>query len=134
MLYFRASRVARKIVKAIGYARVVPGENTTDALSHQKARITEYCRSNGLNLEKIHEEIVSSELSLNEGRPELLAALNALGSGDALVVVRTDRLSQNRQFIAELKNQIEKTGCVVHTMQGPTDLTKVKSGIEVTSM
>lgn len=112
----------------------MPGENTTDALSHQKARITEYCRANALNLEKIYEEIVSSELSLNEGRPQLLLALSSLNSGDALVVVRTDRLSQNRQFIAELKNQMEKTGFIVHTMQGPNDLTKVKSGIEVTSV
>ncbi len=121
-------------MKAIGYARVVPGENTTDALTHQKARITEYCRANGLKLERIYEEIVSSEIDLNEGRPQLVLALNSLETEDALVVVRTDRLSQNRQFLTELKNLMEKTGFVVHTMQGPTDLTKVKSSIEVTSM
>jgi DNA invertase Pin-like site-specific DNA recombinase len=121
-------------VKAIGYARVVPGENTKEALAHQKARISEYCRANGLSLESVYEEIVSSELTLSEGRPQLVLALDSLNAGDALVVVRTDRLSQNRQFLAELQNRIEKTGFVVHTMHGQADLTKVKSGIEVTSM
>jgi DNA invertase Pin-like site-specific DNA recombinase len=118
-------------VDAIGYARVVPLENASSALDHQKARIAEYCRQNNLTLAKTFEESVSAEVSLS-GRTELLKALAEAGPNACLVIVRADRLGANRKILQEINEICTSKEIAVHTVHGPIDLAKVKPGIEVT--
>ena len=122
-----------KSKQAVGYARVVPGQSTSkQPLSHQAERIVSYCLSNQLDLMQVFEETVSAEVSLSDGRDQLLKALEAVPDNGALVVVRVDRLSSNRRILQEIQSKCNQRGITVHTIKGPTDLSQVKSAIEVT--
>jgi DNA invertase Pin-like site-specific DNA recombinase len=119
--------------KAVGYARVVPEQATVkEALVHQAERIVSYCRAQELDLIQVFEETVSAEVSLSDGRDQLKQALKAVPDEGVLVVVRVDRLSSNRHILQEIQSRCNERGITVHTMLGPTDLSQVKSGIEVT--
>jgi DNA invertase Pin-like site-specific DNA recombinase len=122
-----------KSKKAVGYARVVPEQSTTNqALAHQAERIVSYCHSNQLELIQIFAETVSAEVSLSDGRDQLKQALKAVPDKGVLVVVRVDRLSSNRRVLQEIQSRCNERGITVHTIKGPTDLSQVKSAIEVT--
>ena len=119
--------------QAVGYARVVPGQATSkEALSHQAERIVSYCLSHHLDLIQVFEEAVSAEVPLSDGRDQLLKALEAVPNDGALVVVRVDRLSSNRRILQEIQSRCNQRGITVHTIKGPTDLSQIKSAIEVT--
>jgi DNA invertase Pin-like site-specific DNA recombinase len=121
-----------KSTKAVGYARVIPRSTSEEALAHQGQRIASYCHLQQLELVQIFEETVSAEISLADGRKVLDEALAAVPDHGALVVVRVDRLSRNRRVLKEIQSKCDERGITVHTMEGPTDLSKVKTSIEVT--
>jgi len=63
------------------------------------------------------DEGVSGAKSL-EGRPELLAAVDALGKGDALLVAKRDRLGRDVILVAMLERLVERKGARVVSAAG----------------
>jgi DNA invertase Pin-like site-specific DNA recombinase len=120
-----------KSTKAVGYARVIPLSTSEEALAHQGQRIAHYCHLNELELVQVFEETVSAEVAPDE-RKILAQALAAVPEKGVLVVVRVDRLSRRRRILQEIKSQCDARAITVHTMEGPVDLSQVKSSIEVT--
>jgi len=119
-----------KGTKAVGYARVVPLSTSDEALAHQAQRIEGYCRANEFDLVRVFEETVSAEIS--NSRTVLQEALKAVPDQGILVVVRVDRIGGNKRVLKDLQDECAARGISVHTMQGPVDLSQIKSSIEVT--
>jgi DNA invertase Pin-like site-specific DNA recombinase len=87
----------------IGYTRVSTAEQPKDgcSLAAQSARITAYCKLQGLRLARIYTDEGLSGSTLE--RPGLQAALRALDEkGGALVVQKLDRLSRNLADVCKL--------------------------------
>jgi hypothetical protein len=87
-------------MEVIGYARVVPAEDTTEALAHQRARIEAFCREQNHTLVNFFSETISAEIKL-EQRTKLLEAIESCASGQALIVIRLDRLGSNKKVLSK---------------------------------
>ncbi len=100
------------LLPVIGYARVSTLEQGDSGLglAAQEAAIRVACRTRGLQLLRIHQDIASGG-SL-DGRPELAEALATVRSGGAaaLVVAKLDRLSRSVHDFSGLLEQARREG------------------------
>lgn len=75
---------------AVGYVRVSTDDQTLSVES-QRTRLTSWCAERGLTLTAVHEDIgVSGGADLDK-RSGLMAAVDSLEPGMALVAVKRDR-------------------------------------------
>jgi len=93
----------------VGYARVSTGEQSTSA---QLAAL----RAAGCD--RIFEEHASGGLRT---RPRLEEAVEAIGAGDTLVVVRMDRLARSLMHLLEVIGRLEAKGAHFRSLQDPID-------------
>lgn len=96
--------------KVIGYRRVSTQEQSNSGLGleAQQLAITVAAARLGLPLaETFTDAGVSGGLAL-EQRPALLAALNALGKGDVLVIAKRDRLGRDLLNCALIQRLVER--------------------------
>ena len=94
--------------KTIGYARVSTGGQTTDT---QVAALKEA----GCSL--VFEETISSRKAEKE-RPQLQAALNALRTGDELVIAKLDRLGRSQVEVVNRLHELQVQGINVRALDG----------------
>tara|TARA_Y100001963_G_scaffold123429_1_gene173456 strand:- start:6638 stop:7219 length:582 start_codon:yes stop_codon:yes gene_type:complete len=94
--------------KTIGYARVSTGGQTTDT---QVAALKEA----GCSL--VFEETISSRKAEKE-RPQLQAALNALRTGDELVIAKLDRLGRSQVEVVNRLHELQVQGINVRSLDG----------------
>ena len=96
--------------KTIGYARVSSrsGGQTTDA---QVAALKE------AGCELVFEETISSRKAERE-RPQLQAALNALRTGDELVIAKLDRLGRSQVEVVNRLHELQVQGINVRSLDG----------------
>lgn len=118
-------------MKVIGYARVVPDANAEEALMHQKARLQGFCQERGHELTGCFEEKISGDFPFAD-RAELSKALDKLDSTSALLVVRLDKLSSNKNILKEIFTACEKRGSQIIVVQGPTKVEEITSSLQVT--
>jgi len=121
-------------MNVIGYARVVPQEGGVEALQHQRDRIESYCKSKGHTLVNFHQEQVSRDIALDEGRPQLLEAIGALSSGMGLVIVRLNKISGQKAMVREAVRRIEERGGTLLTVDGSNDPDTMESTLQVTTI
>lgn len=105
---------------AIGYRRVSTSEqaNSGLGLDAQLTAIGAGAARLGLRLAATFTDAgVSGGLPL-EQRPGLLAALDALGKGDTLIVAKRDRLGRSVLNVAMLARLVERKGGRIHSTSG----------------
>lgn len=101
---------------AIGIVRVSKQGDRDDDSFHspdtQRARIEAACKANGWKLAAVHEELDVSGGKALEKRPGLSAAVQAVESGKATVVVAAyfDRLFRSMETQAEVVSRVEHGG------------------------
>jgi DNA invertase Pin-like site-specific DNA recombinase len=61
-----------------------------------------------------------------DGRTELQKVLAVLGSGDALVVTRLDRLGRSRRDLANIAHEMEETGAHLKVLEQHVDTSTAK--------
>lgn len=108
--------------RAIGYLRVST-ESQADSglgLEAQQAAISAAATRIGLPLEEVFTDTVSGGLAL-EYRPGLLAALDVLGSGDALIVAKRDRLGRDVLHVSMIQRLVERKGARIVSPDTPDD-------------
>jgi DNA invertase Pin-like site-specific DNA recombinase len=101
---------ARRVGKLFGYARV----STTD---QDLALQREALERAGAN--PIFEEKASG--ARRDGRTELQKVLSVLGEGDALVVMRLDRLGRSIRDLANIAHEIELAGAHLKVIEQSVD-------------
>ena len=111
-------------MKAIAYIRVSTEEQAAEGVSleAQKAKIAAWCELNGYELADVFTDAGISGTKAD--RPGLMAALAAVGKGDALVVYSLSRLSRSTRHMLELSDRLEKAG---------SDLVSISEKIDTTS-
>lgn len=101
-------------MRVCGYVRVSTSEQADSGagLEAQRSAITAEAERRGWELVEMFEDAGASGKSLN-GRPGLLAALDAVESGEAsaLVVSKLDRLSRSLLDFAGIVERARKKGC-----------------------
>lgn len=120
-------------MKVIGYARVVPGENNDSALQHQLDRLKQYCSNNSLIFDQLFSEEISGDVPLEQGRKQLLAAIDYCQPEDTLMVVRLDRLSSQKRLVAEIFEHCEGKRIKVAAVAGPQTPAEMRTSLEVTA-
>lgn len=106
--------------KAVGYLRVSTSEQVTSGLGleAQQAAIEAAALKLGLPLaETFADAGVSGGLTL-EQRPGLLAAVDALGAGDVLLVAKRDRLGRDVLNVCMIDRLVERRGARVVSAAG----------------
>ena len=120
-------------MEVIGYARVVPAENTAEALAHQRARIEAFCQEHGHKLVKFFSETISAEIPL-EHRIKLLEAIESCSAGQSLIVIRLDRLGSNKKVLSKILEECRSKNVTVIPVAGPQTLEEMPSTLEVTNV
>lgn len=90
----------------IGYARVSTTDQTTD---------TQVDRLKAAGCEMVRQEKVSGRS--REGRTELQVILDFLRPGDALVVVKLDRLGRSTRDVLNLVHELEQKGASLRVLE-----------------
>jgi DNA invertase Pin-like site-specific DNA recombinase len=127
------SNTLEAMMDAIGYARVVPSENTAEALAHQRARIEAFCQEHGYTLVKFFSETISAEIQL-EHRIKLLEAIESCTGGKNLIVIRLDRLGSNKKVLYKILEECRSKNVTVVPVAGPKTLEEMPSTLEVTNV
>lgn len=112
--------MANHTARAIGYRRVSTAEQAGSGLGleAQQTAITAAAARLGLPLgDTFTDAGVSGGLAL-EQRPALLAALDALGKGDTLIVAKRDRLGRDVLNVAMLARLVERKGARILSAAG----------------
>lgn len=116
----------------IGYLRVSTAEQADSGLglAAQKASIGAYLAHRGWQLAQVYEDAGASGKALS-GRPGLAAALDALGSGEAsvLVVSKLDRLARSVADFAGLVRRAEREGWALIIVDLAVDMTTSGGGL-----
>ena len=89
---------------AIGYARVSTSGQTLDAQLEQLG---------GAGCARVFRETMSGARS---DRPQLTAALKALGEGDTLIITRLDRLARSTRDLLDIVHTIETKGATLKAL------------------
>lgn len=118
----------------VGYARVVPQEGGVEALQHQRDRIESFCKSKGHNLIAFFQEQVSRDIAIDEGRHELLKAIEAVGPDMGVLIVRLNKISGQKGMVREAKGRIEARGAQLLTVEGSNDPETMQSTLQVTTV
>jgi len=106
--------------RAFGYRRVSTDRQADSGLGldAQQAAIDTAASRLGLSLVQTFTDAgVSGGLAL-EARPALLAALDALGPGDVLLVAKRDRLGRDVLNVALIERLVERRGARVQSAAG----------------
>ena len=103
--------------KVAGYVRVSTDDQAL-SVAAQQARLTAWCTERGLTLIAIYEDIGVSGGAALEKRPGLLAALDALEPGMALVATKRDRIARDAMNAAMIERLAERKGTKVLTCDG----------------
>jgi len=120
-------------MEAIGYVRVVPSEDPSEALAHQKARIEAFCREQNYTLVKFYSETISAEIKL-EHRIALLEAIESCAGGANLIVIRLDRLGSNKKVLSRILEECEAKNVTIIPVAGPKTLAEMPNTLEITNV
>jgi DNA invertase Pin-like site-specific DNA recombinase len=102
---------------AVGYIRVSTDDQAL-SVDAQRARLESWCAERRLTLVAVHEDVgVSGGADLDK-RPGLMAAIDALTPGMALVAVKRDRLARDTMNAAMIERLAECQGARVLTCDG----------------
>jgi DNA invertase Pin-like site-specific DNA recombinase len=101
----------------LGYIRVSTDDQTL-SVDAQRARLTAWCIERGLTLAAVYEDIGVSGGAQLDKRPGLMAALDALEPGTALVAVKRDRLARDTMNAAMIERLALRAGAKVLTCDG----------------
>lgn len=111
----------------IGYIRLSPGERKSargngnaDAFGAeaQRSAITYWAMSQSLPVAQWFEDIDVTGAADIDHRPGLMAAMAALGEGDALVVAKRDRLARDVVIDAMVTRLAERVGAFIFSADG----------------
>lgn len=116
----------------VGYARVVPQEGGAEALQHQRDRVEAFCKHKGYNLVGFFQEQVNRDIAIDEGRPQLLEAINAVNTGMGFVIVRLNKISGQKSMVREAARRVKERGGELLTVEGPNDPETMQSTLQVT--
>lgn len=105
----------------IGYARVSTDDQTT-GIQREALRIA--------GCETVFEDVASGG---DRARPELARALQRVGAGDTLVVLRIDRLARSLSHLLELVEALRGKGAFFRSLKDPID-TSSPQGMLMTQM
>lgn len=105
--------------RAIGYLRVSTEaqEQSGLGLEAQQAAIEAAAARLGLSVAETFTDALSGGLAL-EHRPALLAAIDALGTGDTLLVGKRDRLGRDVMHVSMIQRLIERKGARIVSAAG----------------
>jgi DNA invertase Pin-like site-specific DNA recombinase len=105
----------RRAMRAIGYVRVSTDGQADSGLGleAQRSTIANAAKRAGANLASIHEDAGLSGALALEDRPGLLAAVDALRRGDALLVAKRDRLGRDPIAVAMIERLVARKGARV---------------------
>lgn len=111
-------------MKAVGYIRVSTQGQADEGISldAQRAKIAAWAELNGYELAGIFEDAGISGTKAD--RPGLMAALAAVGKGDALIVYSLSRLARSTKHTIEISERLAKAGA---------DLVSISEKIDTTS-
>ncbi len=110
--------------QAIISTRFSPRPNADECLSceRQEERCQAFCKSSGYAVKAVEHDRCASGGGLN--RPGLAAAINALKSGDVLVVDCSDRLARDMLTSLTIRHEVERQGATIEYADGsPVDTT-----------
>src|SRR5215813_9471053 len=113
----RKACTPQTLTHAIGYVRVSTDDQAL-SVDAQHARLTAWCVERHLSLMAAYEDIGVSGAAALDKRPGLLAALDALEPGVALVAVKRDRLARDTMNAAMIERLAERVGAKVFTCDG----------------
>lgn len=111
-------------MKAVGYIRVSTEGQAVDGVSleAQKGKIEAWCLLNGYTLAHCFIDAgISGKRADN--RPELQAALAAVGNGDALVVYSLSRLARSTRDTMDISDRLTKAGADLVSLSEKIDTT-----------
>ena len=110
-------------MKAIGYIRVSTQGQAEDgvSLAAQEAKVHAWAELNGAEVVIFRDEGISGKRSDN--RPGLLAALEAVGKGDALIVYSLSRLSRSTKETLAIADTLAKKGADLVSLSEKIDTT-----------
>jgi DNA invertase Pin-like site-specific DNA recombinase len=108
--------------KVIGYVRVSTDEQTLGPEA-QRAALARWCRQHGAELVDVHADQGISGGAEIEARPALMAALAALKTDGAgvLLVAKRDRLARDNYVNAMVHRLVERSGATVRSADGSGD-------------
>ena len=101
----------------IGYVRVSTDDQTV-SVAAQRARLTAWCAERGLPLVVVQQDVGVSGGAALDKRPGLMAAIDTLTSGMALVAVKRDRFARDTMSAAMIERLAERAGAKVLTCDG----------------
>jgi len=93
----------------VGYARIS---------TEEQSNLAQVAALQSVGCVEIHEEQASGG---NRSRPVLARALQRVGKGDTLVVVRIDRLARSLSHLLEVIERLEGQGAYFRSLQDPID-------------
>jgi site-specific DNA recombinase len=108
---------SKTITRAIGYSRVSTDDQIL-SVDAQRARLERWCAERHMELVAVHEEIGISGGADLDKRPALIAALDALEPGMALIAVKRDRIARDAMNAAMIERLAERAGAQVLTCDG----------------
>jgi site-specific DNA recombinase len=111
------ARILQTPTHAIGYVRVSTDDQTL-SVDAQRTRLAAWCIERHLSLSAVYEDIGVSGGAALDKRPGLMAALDALEPGTALVAVKRDRLARDTMNAAMIERLAERVGAKVLTCDG----------------
>jgi len=110
-------RSMESTARCIGYVRVSTDDQAL-SVEAQRVRLADWCVERGLPLVAVYEDIgVSGGADLDK-RPGLVAAIDALTPGAALVAVKRDRLARDTMNAGMIERLAQRVGAKVLTCDG----------------
>jgi DNA invertase Pin-like site-specific DNA recombinase len=103
-------------MNVVGYIRVSTDKQESSP-AVQRDAIERWCREQGHTLKAVYEERVSGGAEL-DNRHILLDAINTLNEGDALVVMRRDRLARDVMAAAMIERLVSRRGASIVAVDG----------------
>lgn len=140
----------KKNPQAVIYARYSPqrrDQALIDSQARQEEACRAYCAENGLDVEAVFvEPMTSGRLELDDvssaaevlrNRPQLAACIASLTNGRTLVVESLDRLCRTYSLIPYLESLVEVRGCkivyvkepLLNTPEGADEIQKIVFGV-----
>ena len=113
----RKARTPQTLTHAVGYVRVSTDDQAL-SVDAQHARLTAWCVEGHLSLTAVYEDIGVSGGAALDKRPGLMAAIDALEPGVALVAVKRDRLARDTMNAAMIERLAVRVGAKVLTCDG----------------
>ena len=101
----------------IAYIRVSTDDQAL-SVAAQRERLTAWCTERGLPLVAVHQDVGVSGGAALDKRPGLMAAVDALTPGMALVAVKRDRFARDTMTAAMVERLAECAGAKVLTCDG----------------